>query len=353
MFKLTNKINNNMEDTTMTNLKNVFFSLILSLGLTTFATNVKAAECGDVSVAEMTWTSAAVLAYFDALVLKEGFGCNTEVVPGDTMPTSISMAEKSQPDIASELWTNGLGAFWKDAVTAGKVQIGGLSMSGGGEAFWIPSKMLEANPELANIEGVLANPQLFTTPESSPKGAFHGCPAGWNCEITTKNLFQAFGFEEAGFVYVDPGSGAALGASAAGAHDKSQGWLGYYWAPTSLLGTRSFQMVSVDPVVQTPENWACATDGTFPGNCEPSYWSKAVIDVAYTTDFANRAPKEVLDYLKNRTFSDSDIGAILDIVEAEAYGPQEAAEYMILERQDLWKDKVSADVANKIIASLQ
>ena len=69
-------------------IKTLFFSVILSLSLGSFS--AKAAECGKVQVAEMTWTSAAVLAYFDALVLREGFGCDTEVVAGDTMPTSTS-----------------------------------------------------------------------------------------------------------------------------------------------------------------------------------------------------------------------------------------------------------------------
>jgi glycine betaine/proline transport system substrate-binding protein len=110
-------------------IKTLFISAILSLSFGSFS--AKASECGKVQVAEMTWTSAAVLAYFDALVLKEGFGCDTEVVPGDTMPTSTSMAEKQRPDIASELWTNGLGAFWAEAMDRGVVKTGGLSMSGG------------------------------------------------------------------------------------------------------------------------------------------------------------------------------------------------------------------------------
>jgi glycine betaine/proline transport system substrate-binding protein len=322
------------------------------LGVGAFST-ANAADCGKVQVAEMTWTSAAVLAYFDALVLKEGFGCDTEVVPGDTMPTSTSMAEKQQPDVASELWTNGLGAFWQDALDRGVVKTGGLSMSGGGEGFWVPKSMVDANPELAHIDGILAHPELFPHPEGKDKGAFYGCPAGWNCQITTTNLFQAYGFEEAGFEYIDPGSGASLGAAAAGAHDKGEGWVGYYWAPTALLGTRDFVLVDVSPVQQTSDNWACITDDTYPGNCEKSYWAKAVIEVAYTSDFEKRAPKEVMDYLNNRTFSDADVGAILDVVNNESYSPEEAAEYMIRERQDLWKDKVSSDVAAKLIAAVQ
>ena len=340
-------------------LRSFLLSAVLSLGVGTFST-ANAEECGKVQVAEMTWTSAAVLAYFDALVLREGFGCDTEVVAGDTMPTSTSMAEKQQPDIASELWTNGLGAFWQEALDRGVVQTGGLSMTGGGEGFWVPKALVDANPELGTIEGVLAHPEMFPHPEGLDKGAFYGCPAGWNCQITTTNLFQAYGFADAGFEYVDPGSGAALGAAAAGAHDKGQGWVGYYWGPTALLGTRDFVRVDVGPEgQQTPENWACITDASYPGNCEKSYYANAVIEVAYTSDFAARAPKKVMNYLNNRTFSDKDIGIILDVVEAEAFSPQEAAEYIVLERPDLWKRKVCGGVftgcaeADAIIAAVK
>jgi glycine betaine/proline transport system substrate-binding protein len=240
-------------------IKTLFVSAILSLSLGSFS--AKASECGKVQVAEMTWTSAAVLAYFDALVLKEAFGCDTEVVPGDTMPTSTSMAEKQQPDVASELWTNGLGAAWTDALDRGVVKTGGLSFTGGGEGFWIPKSVVDAHPESSNYGRRLANPQLFPHPEGIDKGAFYGCPAGWNCQITTTNLFDAYGMADAGFEYVDPGSGAALGASAAGAHDKGEGWIGYYWGPTALLGTREF--VRVSPGAgneQTADNWSCITD---------------------------------------------------------------------------------------------
>jgi glycine betaine/proline transport system substrate-binding protein len=327
-------------------IKTLFISAILSLSLGSFS--AKASECGKVQVAEMTWTSAAVLAYFDALVLKEAFGCDTEVVPGDTMPTSTSMAEKQQPDIASELWTNGLGAAWTDALERGVVKTGGLSFTGGGEGFWIPKSVVDAHPELATMEGVLANPQLFPHPEGIDKGAFYGCPAGWNCQITTTNLFDAYGMADAGFEYVDPGSGAALGASAAGAHDKGEGWIGYYWGPTALLGTRDF--VRVSPGAgneQTADNWSCITDASYPGDCEKSYYANAVIEVAFTTEFEARAPKAVMKYLNNRTFSDKDVGVILDVVNTEAYSPEEAAEYMVKERQDLWVPIVCGAVGRK------
>ena len=64
------------------------------------------AACGTVSIAEMNWASAQLMANVDKIILEEGYGCQVEIVPGDTMPTFTSMNEKGQPDVAGELWTN-------------------------------------------------------------------------------------------------------------------------------------------------------------------------------------------------------------------------------------------------------
>ena len=47
------------------------------------------AACGKVTIAEMTWASAGVAAHVEDIILKEGYGCDTEVV-GDTVPTVTS-----------------------------------------------------------------------------------------------------------------------------------------------------------------------------------------------------------------------------------------------------------------------
>ena len=104
-----------MEETIMIKIKTALFSAILALSMGAFASNAQAA-CGKVTIAEMTWQSAAVLAHLDAKILSAGYGCETELVPGDTMPTGTSLIEKGEPDIAPELWTNGLGPLLAPAV---------------------------------------------------------------------------------------------------------------------------------------------------------------------------------------------------------------------------------------------
>lgn len=108
------------------------FLLLQSLFL--FNTTAFAADdCGDITIAEMTWNSAALIANIDSFILSEGYGCNVELVPGDTMATGTSLVEKGEPDIAPELWTNSMFELIQQAVADKRVRLAGKSLSDGGE----------------------------------------------------------------------------------------------------------------------------------------------------------------------------------------------------------------------------
>ena len=62
--------------------------------------------CGLVRIAEMSWPSAQLLAHIDQLILSKGFGCDAQIVPGDTVPTFTSMVEKNRPEIPSSILIN-------------------------------------------------------------------------------------------------------------------------------------------------------------------------------------------------------------------------------------------------------
>ena len=67
---------------------------------------VSASECGVITIADMNWNSASLMAHIDQLILNNGYQCDAELIPGDSVPTGTSMIEKGQPDVAPELWTN-------------------------------------------------------------------------------------------------------------------------------------------------------------------------------------------------------------------------------------------------------
>ena len=187
-----------------------------------------AVACGRVTVANMNWQSAEVLAHIDQIILSKGYGCDVELIPGDTMPTLTAMMEKGKPDVAPEAWVNAVREPLDAAVKEGRLHYGAQALKDGGvEGWWIPKYLADANPGIKTIDDALQRPDLFPAPETKGKGAVHNCPSGWNCQITTGNVFKAWDAEKKGFKLIDTGSAAGLDGSIAKAYERKQGWLGY------------------------------------------------------------------------------------------------------------------------------
>ena len=247
------------------------------------------AACGKVTIAEMTWGSAAVAAHVQDIVLSTGYGCESEIVPGDTVPTVTSMTEKNEPDIAPELWINSAREAVESAVAEGRLVIAGeILLDGGEEGWWVPDYMVNENPELSTLQEVLKRPDLFPDKEEPGKGRFYTCPSGWACEIVNGNLYKAYGLEEAGFTIFNPGSGEGLAAAIAGAYERGQPIFAYYWAPTALLG--KYPMVKLGGMVHDPDSWACTIDKDCMDQ-KPNMYPKSQVYTVTTAAFQERAPE--------------------------------------------------------------
>jgi glycine betaine/proline transport system substrate-binding protein len=310
-----------------------------------------AATCGDISIADMNWSSASLIANIDKVILTEGFGCNAELVPGDTMPTGTSMIEKGEPDIAPEMWSNSMKEALDRGVADGRLRYAGKSLSDGGEeGFWVPQYLVDENPELATIEGILANPQLFPHPENADAAMFMGCPAGWNCQLSTTNLFNALGMEEAGFELVDPGSSAGLSGSIAKAYERGEGWFGYYWAPTAVLG--KYKMVKVDfgSGVDEEHFQTCITQAEC-ADPKPTMYPPSPVWTVTTEAFATQSP-EAYEYVSTRSFPNAQMNELLAWIEDNQADGEFAAYYFLENYEDVWSAWVTDEVAEKIKSAL-
>ncbi|MTI08961.1 ABC transporter substrate-binding protein [Curvivirga aplysinae] len=309
------------------------------------------AECGTITIADMNWQSAEFIAYVDQFILANGYGCDVELVPGDTMPTGTSMAEKGEPDIAPELWINALREVLDAQVEAGKLEYAGKSLSDGGEeGFWVPKYMVEKHPEMATIEGVLKHPELFPNPEDDSRGLFMGCPSGWNCQITSGNLFNAFNMEDKGWDLGDPGSSAGLNGSMAKAYEQGLGWFGYYWAPTAFLG--KYEMVKVDfGVPHDKAEWDSCTVIPECENPKPNAWVESEVFTVTTAGFKDKSP-EAYGYVSNRSFTNSFMNKFLKWMDENQASGEEAAEEFLTNYEAEWTPWVTKDVADKVKAAL-
>tara|TARA_B100001057_G_scaffold389469_1_gene397185 strand:- start:5696 stop:6688 length:993 start_codon:yes stop_codon:yes gene_type:complete len=214
------------------------------------------AFAGTVKIAELNWQSGSMLANIDAIIIEKGYGHDVEIIPGGTEVTINSMLSNSTPDIFSEAWVNLLGAEANTALSSGTLGLVTKDIiAGAGEGFYIPSYILEANPELTSFEAVLARPDLFPHPEDPSKGAMMICPGGWSCQNQHINLFIAFDMEAKGWKLLDPGSGAGMDSAWQGAVAKEQALFGYYWSPTALVGSLGIVKLAWDTPYAGDDNW--------------------------------------------------------------------------------------------------
>ena len=311
----------------------------------------QAADCGTagtISIAEMTWVSAATLAHVTHRILTDGFGCDAELVPGDTVPTATSMLTRSTPHIAPELWVSTAQSIWDQMQERGNVfKASDIFGSGGEEGWWIPDYVAEAHPDLRSVEDLAAHWEVFAEPANPDEGRLYGCPPGWGCEIITNNLFDALNLDET-FELFSPGSGENLRASFSRAVTRGQPIVGYYWGPTEVIG--KYNLVRLEMPEHDPEVFACLTDA----NCadpQVTGWAVGEVAVAVVSSLRDEAP-DVVEFLSNMQVPNDEISAVLAWADDERASPEDAAVHFMTQHDDIWSAWVPAEVADRVRAGL-
>ncbi len=318
-------------------MKKAVFAIIGTLVLATTSPSPARAECGEVSITEMNWASAAIVTAVSKFLMEQGYGCSVAVVPSSTVPAMTSIAETGEPDIATEIWTNTTPLYSRLMEQGKIVTLTDVLSDGGIEGWWIPDYLAEQHPELTEIEGVLANPQLVD-------GRFHNCPDGWSCRVVNDSLIQAFDLEQSQLEVFNHGSGETLATSIAAAYEDQAPWFGYYWGPTAVLGKYPMTQVSVGP--HNAEVHDCNADPECEEVGKSAYPTSTVVTVA-TVDFADRQP-EIAELMSQVSFSNAVMGEILAWQQDNQASADEAAVYFLSTYPDQWGSWLSDDARQRL-----
>ena len=307
------------------------------------------AACGKVTIAEMTWGSAAVAAHVSKIILDKGYGCAAELVPGDTVPTVTSMTEKSQPDFAPEIWINSARDVVNKAVKEGRLKKAGEILSDGGEeGWWVPDYVVKKYPGLTTLQAVLKRPDLFPDKEEPGKGRFYTCPSGWACQIVNGNLFKAYGLKDKGFSMFDPGSGEGLAAAIAKAYERKQPIFTYYWAPTAVLG--KYPMVKLGGMKHDPKTWKC----TVQKDCadpQPNMYPKSVVMKLATAKFAKSDPA-AWKFVESMSWPNNVVNSLLAWKDERQATSEETAKHFLKNFEQVWAPWVTPAAKDRVQGAL-
>ena len=323
----------------MLNLK-LKLGCLIAAGM--IASTAHAEECGEVSLMKADWGSAQIVTAVSKFLMEEGYGCEVTTVPLSTNPALVSVSETGEPDILTEIWTNGAPAYKELLESGAIIQVTEVLSDGGVEGFFVPNYLLEKHPELATIEGIAANPELVGN-------RFHNCPEGWTCLNVSTNLLKAGGLIDAGIDNFVHGSGETLAASIAAAHENKEPWFGFYWAPTSVLGKYPMTLVEMAP--HDPEKHTCniTADCATPSM---SAFPRSVVVTVLSKEFMAKN-SEISNLMTNLSFTNSQMGETLAWVEDNNASYDEGAVYFLTTYKDVWGSWLNEAARENLSSLLQ
>ena len=328
-------------------LSSALTAAVLTFGAATTATAAEPVCEVDrtINFGGMSWESNLVLTDVQRLILENGYGCKTEVLPTETLP-ALAALERGDLDVNTEIWLNSMGTIWDDAVERGRVvRSGDLFM--GGEAWYIPKYTQERLPELKTAADLVKFKDEFADPEAPGKGRFYGCPAGWACEVVSTNLFNALDLDDS-FTYYQPGTGAAQKAALTSDYRRKNNIVFYYWYPTPLVG--SLDLVELKLPEFDEERHKCLTDVDCE-NPEPNAYPNNPVFVALNKSFAEEAP-QLREFFDNNEVPLDVINATLAEMEDSGDDSIDVAKWFLAEYPEVWTQWVPEDVAERVQSSL-
>lgn len=320
--------------TTKTLLASLFaLSLLGAAGASQAATWCESGK--PVKFAGLNWESGMLLTDVMQFVLKNGYGCTTDSLPGNSITMENALGSDDIQVFAEE-WV-GRSEVWKKAEAAGKVVGVGAPVVGAVEGWYVPRYVIEGDakrklaakaPELKSIADLAKYADVFRDQEEPGKGRFYNCPAGWTCELDNSRMLKDYGLEDK-FTNFRPGTGPALDAAVLSSYKRGEPILFYYWSPTPLMGRVDLVKLEEKPGVDRSVS----------------------IKVGLSKTFHEQAP-ELVAVLEKVNLPIDLLNQNLARMSKERIESPELAKLFLKEHPEVWQAWVSEDAAKKINAAL-
>ncbi|MFA7565719.1 MAG: ABC transporter substrate-binding protein [Alkalispirochaeta sp.] len=286
--------------------------------------------------ADASWDSILVHNRIVAFILENGYGgYKAESIPGDTIPLFNGLA-KGDIDVNMESWHSNFPEAYAEEKEKGTFVNLGENLPDGPQGWWVPRYMIEGDPargieamapDLESIDDLLKYSHLFPDPENPGKGRILVGPPGWAVTEASQEMMEEHGLYEKYTAFL-PGSGAALAASMKGAYDAGEPWVGYYWEPTAI-------MYKLDMV-----------------RLKGTEFPVADVDILMNAESAEKMP-EVREFLSRYSTSVAMNNEFLNVLDTEVESAEEAAVWFLKNREDVWTEWVSEEIAANVRAALQ
>lgn len=287
--------------------------------------------CGTrpISIARMSWPSAALLAEIHARILAAEFDCDVRVVQGDQAATASSMGSIGQPQVAPELWINRIADLWNGAMEGQMVRSAAPSYGTSQfEGWYMPSTLADSfatPPDAAGLAAAL--PQL----QDQVPLRFISCPPDWACAIINKNLISAHGLS--GLVdLVEPANRLEMDRLIAEALNRREPFLFYYWQPNAILAQLDFVPIEMGAYDESAAQ--CLADRIC-ADPQPSAFPPDNVVIALVERVFTETPL-IAGYFQRASLPLAEMNAMLAQLNAPGATIESIADRFVAERAEIW-----------------
>lgn len=321
----------------MKQLKKLFLFLLFALAITgmVFAAGGRETKSkGTVIFGDVSWDSVQVHNRIAGFIIEHGYGYTPEYVPGETIPVYQGMIQ-GDIDVNMESWSDNVQEVYDKGISSGKIIDLGPNYSDSEQGWYIPTYMIKGDsargikasaPDLTSVDALSKYHQLFKDPEDPSKGRLFVGPPGWGATKVGQEKMTKLGLDKTFNAFL-PGSDAALSGSMIAAYKKGDPWVGYYWAPTWVLG-------SIDMTI-----------------LKGSEWPPAKVNILINPSLRERAP-EVVKLLENYETTTAVNNEFLAVMKDKNYSTYDAAVWFLKNKEAIWKSWVSEGTYAKIKTAL-
>jgi len=321
------------------------FIMIVMVGLTPCAVFAG----GKVVFADQGFDSIRTHNRIAGFILKHGYGYEPEYMMAESLTVLPSLG-RGDIDIFMECWVDNYQEAYDKIVKTGKALDLGANFPDSWQGWLVPTYVIKGDPargikpvapDLKTVFDLKDYWKLFKDPEDPSKGAFISCIPGWGCQKVNNLKLQGYGLDEQ-FNHIVPGSDAALSGSMIAAYKKGLPWVGYYWAPTWVLGKLDMTPLEEPPYDKNlwndKDKYACA-------------YPSVKVNIVVSAMFNKRSP-EVVEFLKKyETTLQLNNVMLAHMKDTNATAGQTAV-WFLKTYDELWTQWVPAEVAKKVKASL-
>lgn len=313
------------------------------------AEEVEAPTIETVIFADAGWDSKRLHNAVAQFVFENGFGIDTDVIPG----SSVNLLEGMLTDdvhVDMEMWQDNIPAYGEYR-EQGKVLELASNFDDNNQGLYVPRYVVEGDPErgidpiapdLKSVADLPKYAELFPDPEDPGRALILNGPPGWEVTQIIEVKVDRLGLGDY-YNVVSAGSSASLMADASAAYEKGEPWLGYLWEPTWLSGKYDFMLLEDEPFDEAVWNeeggYACAF--------------KSVDVVVAVSPTMEQVYPEATAFLRNYETSSALTAAALAYIQENEATIDEAAEWFLIENEELWKNWLPEENYQKVMDALK